>query len=786
MLGGIERLLGVTGLKESHRDKLRGSQVRSIINLTPVMSFSNLFLAGLLVWLVRKSDDFPIVLAWASILVFLITFAMMSWKRSRTRRSHGKASLSTIRRLCLNAALLGSLWGVAAVLFATTGDASAKIVLSVGLVAVLAAGGVALAAIPAAVISFSLPVAIGAAYSLSLESNTSLIIPLLVLLAWLSITTPIVAFFYARLFVYFMGSSIKAKEQGALLGMFLDEYRENSNDWLWETDSQGVIDELPDGWLSGDEADNEIRLIDYLERTITIKGTQFDDLCNALEKCEAFKDILLCLDAGRGELWVRLNGHPSFDSDGVFTGYVGIGSDVTSEKLAEERIATLSKSDSLTGLMNRNAYSERLSIAVANLERYGKPFTILYLDLDGFKLVNDTRGHVLGDRILAEVSERIADEVREGDSIARLGGDEFAILMEGQGDAGSAARLAARLISEIGEPYQFEDEEYRVGLSIGIAMAPVNGTRPDQLLRNADLALYRAKADGRGVFRFFENDMDSELRERRMLEAELKDAVEKNELVLHFQPLVDAKTRKTVGMESLIRWEHPIRGLLSPAEFVELAEMSPLICDIGRWTIQKACETAREWPDGTFVAVNLSAHHFMRSDIVAEAAEALEKTGLEPSRLELEITESLLMNKADEVTHKLNQLKEVGISVAMDDFGTGYSSLSYLMSVPFDKLKIDKSFVDQVTGNSSGKTIVRMITALARELNLKVTAEGVEQKSQADFLESVNCDQLQGYMFSKPMKEEDLPAYFLKEAVSGTKSAGKKLVKKTRKNKKSA
>jgi diguanylate cyclase (GGDEF)-like protein len=386
---------------------------------------------------------------------------------------------------------------------------------------------------------------------------------------------------------------------------------------------------------------------------------------------------------------------------------------------------------------------------------------VMFLDLDHFKSVNDTRGHIAGDKLLMMVAKRISGLVRETDFAARLGGDEFAIILPNDSGVTELSALAGKLIEAIKQPYPIEGEQAVVGVSIGIAMAPVNGTRPDQILRNADLALYRAKADGRSVHRFFESQMDSEARERRMLEAELRDAIGNDELVLYYQPLVSTDDGKPTGFEALIRWNHPIRGLVPPAEFIPIAEQSDLIVDIGDWTIAQACAAAINWPTHLTVAVNLSAKHFRQSDIALVVQSALARSGLEAHRLEIEITEGLLMENPDEVVEKLAEIRALGVTIAMDDFGTGYSSLSYLLKFPFDKIKIDRSFVDASSQDEVARDILKAIASLGKTLKLKITAEGVETKEQAEFLAEIACHQLQGFYFARPLDGIDLPHYLL-------------------------
>ena len=463
---------------------------------------------------------------------------------------------------------------------------------------------------------------------------------------------------------------------------------------------------------------------------------------------------------GTERFW-RLTGKPIFDEYGAYCGYIGTASDVTAEKNAERRINYLAHNDALTGLLNRAKFTEHLKQSVARLERYGSPFVVLYLDLDRFKAVNDSRGHLTGDKLLSQVSKRIRAALREADIAARLGGDEFAVILNNSSDAHETGTLARRLVETVSEPYDFDGEIVSVGVSIGIAIAPLNGTRPDQLLRNADVALYRAKAEGRGTYRFFESQMDSDARERRMLEHGLREALGGGEFVLHYQPLISAENDRPSGFEALVRWNHPTRGIVPPAEFIPIAEQTGLIKQIGDWTIHEACSAAMRWPENLAVSVNLSAKHFRMSDIASVVRDALAASELAPHRLELEVTEGLLIEQSDEAVEKLAEIKSLGVTIAMDNFGTGYSSLSCLLKFPFDKIKIDKSFVTASMDDVVTRDVLRAIAALGKTLKIRISAEGVETREQVEFLRDIACTDLQGFYFAKPLNEFELARYFL-------------------------
>lgn len=386
----------------------------------------------------------------------------------------------------------------------------------------------------------------------------------------------------------------------------------------------------------------------------------------------------------------------------------------------------------------------------------GSDAAVLYLDLDGFKAVNDTLGHPIGDELLRAVAARLRECTRETDLIARLGGDEFAIVQVDAQQPRDATTLSERLVEVLQRPFDVEGHHVAIGTSIGIALGDATAT-PDGLLRNADIALYRAKTSGRGTWRFFEPEMDVEMQARRTLEADLRQAFAEAQFELFYQPLIDARTEGLTGFEALLRWNHPTRGMVSPAEFIPLAEEIGLIRSLGAWVLTKACADAMGWPAHVKVAVNLSPVQFLRGNLVREVEQALAASGLAPGRLELEITESVLLQDNDTTMGILLRLRGMGVRIAMDDFGTGYSSLSYLRRFPFDKIKIDQSFVRNSGAEKGSVGIIRAVVGLGQALDMEVLAEGVETAEQLRMLQQEGCDELQGYLFSKPKPLRDVP-----------------------------
>jgi diguanylate cyclase (GGDEF)-like protein/PAS domain S-box-containing protein len=438
-------------------------------------------------------------------------------------------------------------------------------------------------------------------------------------------------------------------------------------------------------------------------------------------------------------------------------GWVAIHQDITAQKRAETQIAYMARHDGLTGLANRAVLLEKMEEAVARLRRHGGRFTVFMLDLDLFKTVNDSLGHPVGDELLKLVADRLSACIRETDVVARLGGDEFAILAAADGDQRAAAVATAnRLLAAVASPYELDGNQLHIGTSIGIALAPEHGADVEQLLKNVDLALYKAKSEGRDAYRFFENAMGQEARVRRAHQVDLRNALTNKEFELHYQPIVDIQNREIASVEALIRWHHPQRGTVSPAEFIPLAEETGLITAIGEWVLRQACRDAVRWPSPLKVSVNLSAVQFRKMCPMENFCRTLEETGLPAERLELEITESVLLEGNVENVQTLHQLRRMGISIVLDDFGTGYSSLSYLRMFPFDKIKIDRSFVHELAKNADCAAIVSAVAGLGRSLRIGTVAEGVETEDQLLLVHAAGCTHAQGYLFGRPCPAAEL------------------------------
>ncbi len=503
----------------------------------------------------------------------------------------------------------------------------------------------------------------------------------------------------------------------------------------------------------------------------TAPGVSYSDIvrCEVAQHCDPAFDTevfeakvaerLMLSAEGKGVFECKLfsgthilvNEHKTENGDTVI-----IYTDISQLKQREEEIAHLAYHDVLTGLPNRVLLHKRMEEALAAAEREGKSAALVYLDLDRFKSVNDTLGHPAGDALLVAVGEKLKQNIRERDTAARLGGDEFAVLLTDIPEPDVVPKLARRLLEAISQPIDYNGQQIFSTVSIGIAFSGSDGSDPDQLARCADLALYKAKADGRATFRFFEAEMNARAQERRNLEIDLRRALADEDLQIHYQPLVDAFTDEIVGFEALVRWTHPVRGEVTPVEFIPLAEETGVIVKLGEYVLRKACVDAAGWPEPVRVAVNLSPAQFQNHDFADLVKLILEETGLEAGRLELEITESLLLRDTASNLATLRELKTLGVRISMDDFGTGYSSLANLLSFPFDKIKIDRSFVSGLEGSPDSAAIIRAVLSLGKSLGMTTTAEGVETRDQLAYLRSEGCIEVQGFFYSKPTAAENV------------------------------
>ncbi len=757
---------------------LRLRQLRELHRILPPTLVANgVFSCVIAAWF--ASDHLRLMGGWF-ILVNLFTAFALHHAGKFKRWGSRSVSARTIRRCVLQTAAMAlTIIGVPAWLLTRTSGLDFTVLIYL-LTGVSWCGALTLAAVPSAsaafiAVSHGLIIAFLAAAALSHHpgagpmAGDAQAVDHLLLAAFLLCGAAITlrgARIQARSFLVSQRQSIELERQGETIQLLLKDFEEQASDWLWEVDAElryrcpsarfaqalnqpasaiegtaieAVFHRHPEDHGFAGGADGE-RPGDALRRRVGER--------------RAFRDLVIPFVLGDDTRWWSLSGKPLIAPDGTFAGFRGVCTDVSTAKAAETRIAYLAHHDALTGLPNRTFFREAVDRAIK--QSSGGGFAVLCLDLDGFKAVNDRHGHPAGDTLLVSVAQRVRALVRSGDVMARFGGDEFTVLHKGTRDACDVEALGRRLVEAIGAPIDVAGEWVTVGACVGIAFAPADGGTVDDLLRNADAALYCAKAAGRGTTRVFSPDADRALRDRQRMVQDLRQALARDELVLHYQPFVMSGTGAISGYEALIRWSHPRLGTMAPDLFIPLAEESGLIGTIGAWIIERACAEASTWEPHLRVSVNMSPLQFKGRELPQAILSALMRSGLSASRLEVEITETALIEDAENALDILRQIRSMGVRVSLDDFGAGHSSLGYLRRFPFDRVKIDRSFVGSLDSKHDDQVIVKAIGDMARSLGMTITAEGVETSEQADRLRQVGCEELQGFLYSHPKPASDL------------------------------
>lgn len=525
---------------------------------------------------------------------------------------------------------------------------------------------------------------------------------------------------------------------------------EAASDWIWEVDGQLALTYLSARFSEVTGYPQALWLGQDIGELLTCDTTPLELWLRKLSEENSAGDLRCTYRDESGQpRHCRLSARPIFDKDNV-VGYRGTASDITDEVAAHAQIQHLSMHDALTGLPNRNKLARYLD-EVLLLKEHAPPLSLLMIDLDNFKPINDSLGHPAGDAVLQEVATRLRECTREHDLVARLGGDEFVVVLNGMDSHQEIDKFCTRLIGSLHQPILYEQHPLHIGASVGIALSRRHGFVASDLIRYADIALYQAKSDGKNTWCYFEAHMSDQIQTRRQMEDDLRHALKHNEFVLHYQPRYKVDGKHIVSVEALVRWQHPTQGLLGPDVFIPLAEQTDLIVPLGRWVLREACETALDWPSDILLSVNLSPAQFALSDVVEDVREVLVATRFPASRLELEITENVMLNDTDGALTTMNQLKELGVRLNMDDFGTGYSSLGYLRAYPFDGIKIDKRFIASISSGTNDRAVVQAIIGLGKAMGLTVTAEGVETEEQLAILGKDQCNEVQGYFMSRPI-----------------------------------
>ncbi len=565
------------------------------------------------------------------------------------------------------------------------------------------------------------------------------------------------------LILYEMASNV-LHEKSETVSLLLREFEDSGADWLWQTDTGRCVTHASPRFARA--LGSEPRLIEGQPLLKLIAGDswetgrypdQLHELAEKLKRRESFSNLIVPVTINGARRWWELSASPRQADDGVFLGFRGVGSDVTEQRESAEKISHLARFDTLTGLPNRLQLTEALGVALAEADQWRRRCGFMMIDLDRFKAVNDTLGHPVGDRLLAQVAKRLKMIMSPNELCGRLGGDEFAVVLKDASDAAYVAKVAKTIIDTLSKPYEVDQNTLYIGASVGSAVGPIDGRTVELLMRSADLALYRSKDEGGNTHHSYQHKLHANAEERRVLEFELRNALKEDQFHLLYQPVVDARgEHHIVAFEALLRWNNPKFGMVSPAKFVPVAEEARLIVPLGNWVLRKACADAMLWPENIKVAVNVSVDQLTSPGFVEQVVQALHDTGLPAWRLEIEVTESIFVRDGGLAVQILDRIRKLGIKLSLDDFGTGYSSLGYLSNIRFDTIKVDRSFV---TGASKGKAeciaIIRAVVAMADALGIKTTAEGVENEQELAMIQQFGCDKIQGYYFGRPMEHGD-------------------------------
>ncbi len=735
--------LGEVDVPAGHRESVNAARRKTFHSLAPLAAIHSLLNAVVLTFAFWGHAGMPLVFVWCYTSAVLIFIRMRE-----ARRPAGQLdAIIEDGRIVRYTLLSGVLWGgMIAVLVAASTEEHA-LLLGIFTAAILCVGALLHSSFPLASLGYSLAIAAGAEAGMMLGSHHWSFNAALLLGAGVIAMQRFAAANHTSDTRRQLATAAM-QEAKATADLLLQDFEAHSTDWLWRIDSHGRLAKASQRFVDATGlSHHELEGGSFLALFAPESVHQLQEFLKARKP---FRDEILRATIGSREAWWSMSGQPMADG-----GWRGVCSDITRSRDAEARIAYVTEYDTLTDLPNRAMLVRQLEMAEEAARERDESFALFVIDLDNFKALNDTQGHPLGDAYLKAVAERLRDCVGQNAFLARLGGDEFAVLKR-DAFADEAGEIAELIVDALLAPVTLNGKEILAGGSVGVALAPDNGTDPAILMKNAELALYRAKAQGRGCARFFEPGMEQNARVRADLETDLRSALANEAMDVYFQPLVNTRTRKVAGYETLLRWNRPGHGLVSPAVFIPCAEETGIIVPLGEWVIRKAVEEAAQWRDDVTVAVNLSAAQMHNPSLVATVVGALAASQLDPSRLEIEIVESVLMDETEHNIRTLHALREIGVKIALDDFGTGYSSLSYLRAFPFDKIKIDQRFVRDIDTSVENQAIVRAVISLARDLGMRVAAEGVENEQQATILAGLGCTEVQGFLYSRPIPSSEI------------------------------
>jgi len=746
------RLLEPYEASEIDAARFRVRQIQTVLRLTPFATVINVVNAAVLVAALRDQNSLQVLYTWLAAVSMASVLGLGGWFRSQ-RRPRATASRRAIRRTALHALVLGLLWGALPLLFFPRADSTGQFLIGMVITGMMCAGAFSLASVPFAGTLWTLATGVPAGVALALSDLNIRYGLLAMLVAYMAITI-FGVWNSARTLGGQLVAEARADHQHEVIGLLLRDFEDQASDLLWEIDEHGQFahasHRLLEQFQVSDAELTSLSAVELIDSRIPDTDEARDSwrrVQRHLANGTAFRDLMLAVRSAHGVHWWSLSARPLLNTEGHTIGWRGVASDHTDRHVAHSRLAWLAHNDALTGLVNRTQFRDSLQAMLA--DGVLTPFAVVYIDLDSFKQINDQLGHTAGDVLLQTFGKRLLAGARRNDTVARLGGDEFALLLrevEGEADVQS---VLSRVLDLLAHPCELPERQVPLRASFGVALAPRDGRDIDTLMNRADLALYTAKHQGGGTYCFYHPALSEQGRRRALLEQALRGALDRRELRLEYQPQIDANNWRLSGFEALLRWRHPEHGDISPTEFVPIAESIGLMPTLGQWVLAEASREAANWPAHLSISVNVSALQLRDERFLARVLEAT--SVIEAARVELEVTESALLDDITGAVAMLHQLRAHGFRVALDDFGTGYSALSYLRRFPFDVLKIDRSFVRDLTSDQEALVIVDTILAMSRALNMITVAEGVESAEEAEMLRARGCTVLQGFLVSAPM-----------------------------------
>jgi len=745
--GGESAGVAVRETESESSSPLRDVQLLSRAQLAPFFAAANVVASLILVANLLGSVSINWLAPWAG-AVAILNFGLMQLARHQAitcvgRSGHRVPSWQLIGEVLARAAVFLSV----PLFFFPALDPGTQVI-SASVMAGLAVGGLGLVVMPPAALAWMIAFTAGVGGALLIGRHTVPFQHMLSILFTLGVSITgvltVARWAFGQLKT---NADVGSRSEGA--AQLLEEYEQRGVGWLWSVDADNRVTyiSLRMTLMLGKPASQ------LIGHSLPALLGGHAELGKVLLEKQPFNALEMELATPRGSRWISMTGDPIIDTAGRFEGFRGVGTDITEIRQTQERLTHLANVDVLSGLPNRGRVRQLLGEALRGATSGNVPCAIMFLDLDGFKPVNDTFGHPKGDAVLRAVAKRLVDEVAANGTVGRMGGDEFAIVINDAQSRKTVEQLADRIIASIREPYVIDQTEIRIGVSIGCAFGPIDGATVDDLILKADLALYQAKDAGRGCARYFSSELQSEQEDRVRLEADLRSAIAAKQFHLVFQPLINARTQKLVGFEALLRWNHPQRGFVPPNVFIPVAEETGLMPSLGEWIIDEACRATATWPEPITVALNISPKQ-IQAGLPNFVSEALGRHKVPGNRIELEVTEGVFLGDNGSTLDVLKRLRTLGVGIALDDFGTGYSSIGYLNKAIFHKLKIDGSFVREAGSRPENVAIIQSIVQLAKSFRMNVTAEGVETAEDFERMRDLGCDTIQGYLFGKPLSYE--------------------------------